>query len=165
MKKVIINNIPYWVDDNENKWNAIRTSEGDAEHCSKTLVYCVRCIDCSYCINCKDCIDCTNCTECSCCYSCNKCIFCIECDNCDSCCGCRICESCTACHQCIYCYVCYFCLLCEYCGDCKRKFEDKYFRYGQQMDDIKEEDINTGDNNVVEVEDTLEGQDEAGKNV
>lgn len=165
MKTTVIDNIPYWIDENDNKWNAIRTSEGDAEHFSETLVNCTKCTDCQYCINCISCEACENCIDCNSCYGCYRCIFCHYCEECEGCFYCQICEDCTECHQCLYCYDCRKCFSCEYCGTCKLKNSCKYMRYEQKMDDVKEEDINTGGNTAVEVEDTLEEQDEAGKNV
>ena len=62
----------YYVDNNNNKWNAKAYNENEALQHSKGLVNCFDCVDC---INCKDCRACINCFEC---------VDCVDCDTCDN---------------------------------------------------------------------------------
>ena len=50
MKK--INN--YWVDKNNNRWDASNHTKKQAQAESKSLVNCSNCINCSYCSDCSD---------------------------------------------------------------------------------------------------------------
>lgn len=61
----------WWVDENNNKWNAVRYSKERAEQAAL--------------INCKDCIDCFSCVECIKCVNCTHCYKCVECIKCDFC--------------------------------------------------------------------------------
>ena len=61
----------YYVDNNNNKWNAKAYNENEALQHSKGLINCFDCVDC---INCKDCRACINCIDCINCVDCDYCI-------------------------------------------------------------------------------------------
>lgn len=54
----------YWVDENNNKWDAVYYTKEEAEKYSKTLVNCRDCENCEDCINCVGCRDCIRCANC-----------------------------------------------------------------------------------------------------
>ena len=66
----------YYIDNNNNKWNAKAYNENEALQHSKGLINCFDCVDC---INCKDCRACVNCIDCINCKDCDYCINCKEC--------------------------------------------------------------------------------------
>lgn len=64
----------WWIDGNNNKWDADLYTEDEAEKCSKSLT------NCENCINCKNCIDCDSCVRCDSCINCDNCINCNNCN-------------------------------------------------------------------------------------
>lgn len=68
----------YWVDENNNRWDADLYTEEQAAKLSQTM------IDCKYCKNCLDCNGCTNCLDCKCCTNCLDCKSCKSCKEYDS---------------------------------------------------------------------------------
>lgn len=54
----------YFVDENNNKWNADYFSKETAEKLSNTLVNCTDCSKCSYRSDCSKCFNCSNCSYC-----------------------------------------------------------------------------------------------------
>ena len=63
----------FYVDENNNKWNAKSYTKEQAETCSKSLINCINCINCS---DCRYCSDCINCSDCSNCINCSDCRYC-----------------------------------------------------------------------------------------
>lgn len=45
----------WWIDENNNKWNAHLYTKDDAENYSKTLINCIDCDNCDNCVNCYNC--------------------------------------------------------------------------------------------------------------
>lgn len=66
-----INN--FYVDENNNRWDADIYTKSYAQKCSESLVYCHNCSDCSCCRNCSDCHNCHNCHYCRDCSNCHNC--------------------------------------------------------------------------------------------
>ncbi|MGI7118565.1 hypothetical protein ACNGEM_08215 [Campylobacter coli] len=82
----------YYVDSNNNKWNACRYTEEQAIKVSNSLIDCYDCVDCENCFECIDCKDCEDCIDCK---DCEDCIRCEFCSNCDFCIDCAECEYCS----------------------------------------------------------------------
>lgn len=53
-----INN--FYVDENNNRWDADIYTKSYAQKCSESLVNCRNCSDCSYCRNCHNCHNCSD---------------------------------------------------------------------------------------------------------
>lgn len=79
----------WWIDENNNKWNAHLYTKNDAENYSKTLI---NCINCDSCDNCQNCVRCQNCDNCVDCVDCQNCVNCDSCDNCQNCVNCDNCN-------------------------------------------------------------------------
>ncbi len=97
MKKVILNHVSYWVDENKNKWSDC--TEQQAIEKSSSLDDCTDCTNCTDCrgshhcyystrlINCKsvsysyDCTECESLSYCQWCLNCNNCNDCSDCEN------------------------------------------------------------------------------------
>ena len=84
-----INN--FYVDENNNSWDADIYTKKEAMTYSESLVNCHNCSDCSYCSNCHNCNDCSNCSDCN---DCSNCSYCSDCSNCRNCSYCRNCSDC-----------------------------------------------------------------------
>ena len=93
----------YWIDNENNAWNAQWYSKADAIVQSRSLQHCNDCVNCKACIHCSGC---TNCNECAYCYGC------VYCNNCDC---CSRAKSCSACHYCVHCSYCKACAHNENC--------------------------------------------------
>lgn len=81
-----INN--FYVDENNNRWDADIYTKSDAQTCSESLVSCHNCRDCHNCSYCRDCHNCHYCRNCS------------DCRNCSNCSNCHNCRNCYYCHNC-----------------------------------------------------------------
>lgn len=66
-----INN--FYVDENNNRWDADIYTKKEAMTYSESLVNCHNCSDCSCCSDCSDCSNCHNCRDCSYCRNCSDC--------------------------------------------------------------------------------------------
>lgn len=104
----------WWIDENNNRWDAQRYTEEQAEYFSNTLKHCTDCSNCKYCVYCKDC------TVCISCHNCQGCQFCVHCDECSGCVDCTSCTGCESCEWCRHCSGCEKCKNCWYCNRCKR---------------------------------------------
>lgn len=109
----------FWVDDNNNRWNAHMYTETEAAEVAKTLTNCTDCTDCRDCLNCTYCRNCVECDHCIDCVCCTRCLECIDCTNCTRCLGCNHCENCARCSTCRYCSSCEDCNYCSYCASCR----------------------------------------------
>ena len=69
----------FYVDSNNNKWDAQKFSESSAKQESELLVNCKGCIDCRECSDCENCVNCEYCKKC---VRCRDCCHCMECNNC-----------------------------------------------------------------------------------
>jgi len=72
----------FWVDNNNNYWDAEHFTEEEAEWHSKSLLGCYNCKNCVSCVDCVSCVRCVNCISCKKCVDCNTCIYCIFCTGC-----------------------------------------------------------------------------------
>ena len=102
----------YWIDENNNKWNANIYTKEQAIKYSRSLVNCNDCSDCSDCSYCNGCNDCSDCSYC------NGCSGCRDCSGCSGCRGCSDCNCCNGCNGCRYCSDCSDCNCCRYCSGC-----------------------------------------------
>jgi len=55
----------YWIDENNNSWDANQYTEEQATKYSKSLVSCYDCINCKNCKKCGLCLDCKDCRYCT----------------------------------------------------------------------------------------------------
>lgn len=108
-----INN--FWLDENNNKWDADIYTEEKAIKASKTLTACYNCTDCNNCTRCLNCIKCDDCTDCRDCKWCTNCRYCSYCARSTNCLDCNICW---CCDKCISCFTCRNCARCSECMDC-----------------------------------------------
>lgn len=101
----IIEDLKYWIDSKNNKWDKKLYTKEEAEKYSKSLfncsecINCIGCINCSFCENCYDCYECVGCRDCKDCYICGDCHNCNNCDNCDSCINCQYSYDLNHCHD------------------------------------------------------------------
>ena len=58
-----INN--FYVDENNNRWDADIYTKSYAQTCSESLVNCHNCHNCGYCSDCNGCSKCHNCSDCN----------------------------------------------------------------------------------------------------
>lgn len=77
VNKITIGESTYWVDKNNNKWNAKFYTKENAIKCSESLVNCYNCVNC---IDCEDCVECNGCIGCMDCVCCHNCFFCDDCN-------------------------------------------------------------------------------------
>lgn len=126
---ILINN--YYIDGNNNKWNAIYYSYNEAKKLSLSLIdctnctNCINCQDCKNCINCQDCTNCINCTDCAECIICANCTGCTDCANCTNCTNCATCIDCTNCIKCTNCKKCLNCAKCTNYSESPNRYERK----------------------------------------
>ena len=102
-----INN--FYVDKNNNRWDADIYTKKEAMTYSESLVNCSDCHNCHNCRNCSYCSYCHNCSECRNCSDCSYCGNCSDCSNCGNCSYCSNCRDCSNCHNCRDCSNCHNC--------------------------------------------------------
>ena len=90
----------YWIDENNNKWNANIYTKEQAIKYSRSLVNCNDCSDCSYCRGCSSCRGCRDCSGCRGCSYCSNCSYCRGCSYCRYCSDCGDCSNCNDCSYC-----------------------------------------------------------------
>lgn len=90
-EEMTMTEITYWIDRNDNKWNADKFTLEEAIEYSKSLVNCHSCTDCIECQNCSNCVDCKGCFNC---YLCEDCVNCEDCSQSESLMDCDSCNKC-----------------------------------------------------------------------
>lgn len=134
----------FYVDENGNKWDAIKFTEEEAVENSNSLINCRKCVNCKNLIGCYDCINCMNCKDC---HDCRNCVICVSCSRCSC---CKKCNHCRSCYKCIKCYSCNVscnCKKCKKCNNCKKckrcqnlNYEKSYVknqkRYRHQVNEL-----------------------------